>query len=79
MEQLDKVQLIIKCTEKTSADEFVNIKDTITQRFHALRKKVEEKEKKSGSADGVRLGVEIKDLIREIEDLLMKMNETLRK
>lgn len=40
---------------------------------------MEERDKKGRTADGVRLDVDIKDLIAEIEQLLMKMNETLRK
>jgi hypothetical protein len=32
-----------------------------------LRKKMEEKEKKGHSPDGIRLGVEIKELVTEVE------------
>jgi hypothetical protein len=47
--------------------------------MHALRKKIEEREKKGRSPEGIRLDVEMKDIVGEIEMLLNKMNEVIRK
>lgn len=64
---------------KGGGDEVNNIKEACIQRMHALRKKIEEREKKGRTAEGIRLDVEMKDIVGEIEMLLNKMNEVIRK
>ncbi len=40
---------------------------------------MEEREKKGRTAEGIRLDVEMKDIVAEIEMVLNKMNEVIRK
>jgi hypothetical protein len=60
----------------------MNIKEAIVQKLYLIRKKMEEKEKKGRgerNADVIRLEMENKDHLTEVDGLLTKMNEALRK
>ncbi|KAM3134703.1 hypothetical protein pb186bvf_013178 [Paramecium bursaria] len=63
-------------------DDFTSFKDAIYKKLHQLRAKAEQKQINSTKArdtDGIKLDIEIKDLIQEIEGILNKMNDALRK
>lgn len=75
------IMIFIIYIEKSTGDEFLNLKDNAVTKLHEIRKKNEQKEKdkRPRNADTIKLDVEIKDLINEIDSILAKMNEALRK
>jgi len=46
--------------------------------LHFVKTKIEEKEKKGVGVDFIRIDIEVKDKMADIEKLLNKMNEVIR-
>lgn len=60
-------------------DEFVQMKEDILAGFHYIKEKLKEKEKKRVGAEHIRIDNEILDKLSELERILDRMNESLKK
>ncbi|CAK69765.1 unnamed protein product (macronuclear) [Paramecium tetraurelia] len=68
--------------QKKTGDDFISLKDSIHNLLFKLRSKIEEKHKYANvqrNQDAIKLDIEIRDLITDIERLLDRLNEALRK
>ncbi|CAD8093447.1 unnamed protein product [Paramecium primaurelia] len=85
---LDKLMSIDKelggtaAAQKKAGDDFTSLKDSIHTLLFQLRSKIEQKQKYANvqrNVETIKIDVEIKDLITDIESLLDKLNDALRK
>ncbi|CAD8084122.1 unnamed protein product [Paramecium sonneborni] len=85
---LDKLMNIDKelggtaAAQKKGGDDFTSLKDSIHTLLFQLRSKIEQKAKYANvqrNVETIKLDVEIKDLVTDVESLLDKLNEALRK
>jgi hypothetical protein len=54
-------------TAKNSGDEFSNMKDVAVGKLHQIRKKMEEKDKRARNVDTIKVEMEVKDLLNEVD------------
>ena len=62
-----------------SKDKFTALKEEVSKGFHYIKEKIAEKEKKSARAEHIRIDNEVQNRVAEIETLLERMNEHLKR